>query len=85
MPCRDHPSPSYSPSALVEPEPSRRTPRKDEADKVKSALAAWGCEAGAEIEKEQSGIFELDDVKCKEGQYDVKVDKDFKLLSLTRD
>jgi len=58
---------------------------KEEAEKVKAALAAWGCEAGAEIEKETSGVFELDDVKCKEGQYDIKVDKDFKLLSLTRD
>lgn len=58
---------------------------KEEADKVKATLSAWGCEAGSEIEKEKSGVFELDDVKCKDGQYDVKVDPEFKVRSMTRD
>jgi hypothetical protein len=32
-----------------------------------------------------SGFFEVDDAKCRDGQYDIKLDKDFKVLSLIRD
>ncbi len=58
---------------------------KEESGKVAATLAIWGCEATEEIEKEKSGIFELDDVKCKDGQYDVKLGADFKIQSITRD
>jgi hypothetical protein len=27
----------------------------------------------------------LDDAKCKDGQYDIKLDKDFKMIAMTRD
>jgi hypothetical protein len=36
-------------------------------------------------ETEASGYFEVDDAKCKDGQYDIKLDKDFKLIAMTRD
>ena len=57
-----------------------------EAEKIKAALEAFGC-AGGKMEKETegSGYFEVDDAKCKDGQYDIKLDKDFKLISMTRD
>jgi hypothetical protein len=32
-----------------------------------------------------SGYFEVDDAKCREGQYDIKLDKDFKVIVMTRD
>lgn len=58
-------------------------------DEMKAAVAAaqaLGCEGGAwEKETEASGIYELDDAKCKDGAYDLKFDKDFHLLSMTRD
>jgi hypothetical protein len=39
-----------------------------------------------EKESEASGVFEIDDAKCKiGGQFDIKLDKDFKLISMTRD
>lgn len=57
---------------------------KEEETKVKAAIAAIGCEAD-EIEKEDSGLFEIDDAKCKIGQYDIKLDKDFHITSMTRD
>ncbi len=56
----------------------------EEATKVKAALAAINCEA-SEIEKEGSGLFEVDDAMCKIGQYDIKLDKDFTIKSMTRD
>ena len=57
-----------------------------EAEKIKAALDAQGCTGGKmEKEAEGSGYFEVDDAKCKDGQYDIKLDKDFKLISMTRD
>jgi hypothetical protein len=39
-----------------------------------------------EKETEGSGVFEVDDAKDKSGlQFDIKLDKDFKILSVTRD
>jgi len=57
-----------------------------EAEKIKATLEALGCTGGKmEKETEASGYFEVDDAKCKDGQYDVKLDKDFKMISMTRD
>ena len=61
-------------------------PSDEEAAKIKTALSAWGCEGGEyEKETEATGIFEVDDAKCHGGQYDVKLDKDFKVTVLSRD
>ena len=57
-----------------------------EAEKIKAALEALGCTGGKmEKETEGSGYFEVDDAKCKDGQYDIKLDKDFKVTVMTRD
>ncbi len=58
-----------------------------ETAKLKEVLAVWGCQGGSmEKESEGSGIFEVDDTKCKDGnQYDAKFDKNFSLQSLTLD
>jgi len=57
-----------------------------EAEKIKAALEAWGCTGGKmEKETEGSGYFEVDDAKCRDGQYDIKLDKDFKVTVMTRD
>jgi hypothetical protein len=61
-------------------------PTADEAAKIKEAVAAWGCEGGEyEKETEGSGVFEAEDVKCKAGQYDFRLDKDFKVFVITKD
>lgn len=61
-------------------------PSEEEAKKITEAIAALGC-SGGEMEKESeaSGFFEVDDAKCKDGQFDIKLDKDFKLLNMSRD
>jgi hypothetical protein len=57
-----------------------------EAEKIKAALEAFGCMGGKmEKETEGSGYFEVDDARCKDGQYDIKLDKDFKMIAMTRD
>lgn len=61
-------------------------PSDDEAKALAAAAAAYGCSGGQlEKESEASGLFEVNDAKCKDGQFDLKFDKDFKLLSMTKD
>ncbi len=61
-------------------------PTADETAKIKAAVAEWGCEGGTyEKESEGSGVFEAEDVKCKAGQYDFRLDKDFNVFVITRD
>jgi hypothetical protein len=57
-----------------------------EAEKIQAALKAWGCSGGKmEQETEATGVYEVDDAKCPDGQYDIKLDKDFKVIVITRD
>jgi hypothetical protein len=71
----------FAASALADEKPTA-----DEASKLNEALTALGC-SGGEMEKESEagGVFEVDDAKCKDGQFDLKFDKDFKLLNMDRD
>jgi hypothetical protein len=57
-----------------------------DAEKIKAAMQVWGCTGGKmEQETEASGIFEVDDAKCHGGQYDIKLDKEFKVILISRD
>lgn len=59
---------------------------EDEMKSATAAASAMGCEGGKwEKETEGTGVFELDDAKCKNGAYDLKFDKDFKLLNMSAD
>jgi hypothetical protein len=53
-------------------------------EKVKAALAELGCEDGEGFKKEAEGIYEIDDAKCKTGTMDIKLDKDFKVILISR-
>lgn len=53
---------------------------------IKAAVAAWGCEGGTyEKETEGTGVLEAEDVKCKAGNYDFRLTKDFKVFAITMD
>ena len=61
-------------------------PSADETAKIKDAVASFGCEGGEyEKETEGTGVYEAEDVKCKQGQYDFRLEKDFKVFSITKD
>ncbi len=57
-----------------------------EGTKIQTAIAVWGC-SGGEMEKESegSGVFEVDDAKCKAGQYDIKLNTNFVVTEISRD
>jgi len=58
-----------------------------EAEKIKAAIEAFGCSGGKmEKETEGTGVYEVDDAKCRDGkQYDIKLDKDFRVIAITLD
>ncbi len=64
-------------------------PSADETKKITEVLAAMGCTGHEEIEKEtrtDGGYhFEIDDAECGDARYDIKFDKDFKLMSKERE
>lgn len=64
-------------------------PTAEEQKSITTALEALGCKGWDEIEKETkkdgSYHFEIDDTQCPDGQYDIKLDKDFKLTSKSKD
>ena len=48
-----------------------------EEQKIKATIEGFGCTGGG---------YEVDDVKCKDGQeYEIKLDPNFKLIVMTRD
>lgn len=61
-------------------------PSDEEVAKIKEAVTAFGCEGGSyEKESEGTGVYEAEDVKCKAGQYDFRLTKDFKVFAITVD
>lgn len=56
----------------------------DEAAKVTEAIAKVGCKA-EEIEKESANLFEIDDAQCEIGQYDIKLNAEYKITVMTID
>ncbi len=64
-------------------------PSDAELKSIGAAVEAMGCKDWDEIDKETkkdgSYHFEVDDAQCADGQYDLKFDKDFKLISKSKD
>jgi hypothetical protein len=59
---------------------------KEVGEKIQAAIKTWGCSGGKmEQETEATSFFEVDDAKCTDGQYDIKLDKEFRVISITRD
>lgn len=55
-----------------------------EAAKIAESIGQIACKA-KEVEKESVNLFEVDDAQCDIGQYDIKLDEDYKITSMTRD
>ena len=55
-----------------------------EVEKIEAVLSELGCSGYEEIEKEDQGIYEIDDAKCKMGTVDIKLDKDYTVILISR-
>jgi hypothetical protein len=55
-----------------------------EVTKIEETLSALGCSGYEAIKKEEQGIYEIDDAKCKMGTVDIKLDKDYTVILISR-
>jgi Peptidase propeptide and YPEB domain len=54
-----------------------------EVEKIEAVLSELGCSGYDEIKKEDEGVYEIDDAKCKMGTVDIKLDKGYKVLVIS--
>lgn len=52
---------------------------------IEKALAEMGCKVEADDIDATDDGYEADDVKCKDGEFEVSFDKDFKITSKEKD
>lgn len=58
----------------------------EEVAGVTEAIEALNCEVGeSPVEKETPNLFEIDDAQCEAGQFDIKLDGEFRVIGLTAD
>lgn len=55
-----------------------------EVTKVEETLSTLGCSGYESIKKEEQGVYEIDDAKCKMGTVDIKLDKDYTVVLISR-
>jgi hypothetical protein len=70
-------------TTLVYAEDDDKVPEAEMA-KVTAALADLGCKDPEGVKKEEEGIYEIDDAKCKMGTMDIKLDKDLSVVLISR-
>ena len=56
----------------------------DEVQRVQEAIGRIDCQAQT-VEKESDTLYEIDDATCGIGQYDIKLNENFEIISMTRD
>ena len=60
----------------------------EEAKKIKAALEAFGCTGGKMEKADEEGSalpYEVEDAKCRGGDYNMKLDKNFNVFIILRD
>jgi hypothetical protein len=55
-----------------------------EVEKIEVVLSELGCSGYEDIKKEEQGVYEIDDAKCKMGTVDIKLDKDYTVIFISR-
>ncbi|MGZ8416173.1 MAG: PepSY domain-containing protein [Methyloceanibacter sp.] len=55
-----------------------------EVEKIEATLSALGCKGYEGVKKEEQGVYEIDDAKCAMGTMDIKLDKDYTVILISR-
>jgi hypothetical protein len=55
-----------------------------EVTKIEETLSTLGCSGDESVKKEEQGIYEIEDAKCKMGTVDIKLDKDYTVILISR-
>ena len=72
-----------SSAAIAADDDDDKVPAAD-MEKIKAALSELGCTDAEGYKKESEDVYEIDDAECKMGTMDIKLDKDFKVLLISR-
>lgn len=56
-------------------------PTEEEVAKIMDVLAGMDCEMDEDDIEKEDGAFELDDVFCADGQYDIDLDENFEVTN----
>jgi hypothetical protein len=72
-----------APFAFAEDDDDDKVPAA-ELEKVQATLTALDCTGYESIKKEEQGIYEIDDAKCEMGTVDIKLDKDYTVILISR-
>lgn len=63
--------------ALAVPLPALAQATAEQQARIDAVLAEMKCEVDPENVEVEDGMFDLDDVMCADGQYDIKLDANF--------
>ena len=55
-----------------------------EVTKVEETLCFLGCSGYEGLKKEEQSVYEIDGAKCKMGTMDIKLDKDYTVILISR-
>jgi hypothetical protein len=55
-----------------------------EVTKIEETLSTLGCSGCELVKKEEQRIYEIEDAKCKMGVVDIKLDKDYTVILISR-
>jgi hypothetical protein len=55
-----------------------------EVTKIEETLSTLGCSGYEALKEEEEGVYEIDDAKCKMGTVDIKLDKDYAVILISR-
>src|SRR6476469_10067318 len=58
--------------------------RQATLQKIEETLSTLGCSGYESLKKEEQGIYAIDDAKCKMGTVDLKLDKDYTVILISR-
>jgi hypothetical protein len=72
-----------APFAFAEDDDDDKVPAA-EVTKIEETLSTLGCSGYESIKKEEQGVYEIDDAKCKMGTVDIKLDKDYTVILISR-
>jgi predicted outer membrane protein len=74
---------SAAPFAFAEDDDDDKVPAA-EVEKIEGVLSTLGCKGYQGIEKESAGVYEIEDAKCAMGTMDIKLDKDYTVILISR-
>jgi hypothetical protein len=72
-----------APFAFAEDDDDDKVPAA-EVEKIEAVLSELGCSGYEGLKKEEQGVYEIDDAKCKMGTMDIKLDKDYTVILISR-